>query len=153
MKKQNVLSLFLIISLIAGLVQVCTISASAYDNTYEINSGSVTVSASGNYYISGTDSSTANGITVAENISGSVYIALDVVAISSSSDCAFSIGSGSTVYLTLLETNSLTSGPDFSGLNLPSGAALIITSGSTGSLTAQGGPIGADIGGGQGGAG
>lgn len=148
MKKQKVLSLFLVISLIAGLLPVLTISAAAYDSSYDIDSGSVSISIPGNYYISGTGSPTTNSITIAGSISGSVYITLEGVAINKSSNgCAFSIGSGSTVYLTLTGTNSLISGDSKPGLRLPGGAYLIITSDSTGSLTANGGYNSCGIGG------
>jgi hypothetical protein len=55
--------------------------------------------------------------------------------------------SGATVNLTLLGTNTLKSGEDKAGLQVPSGATLEITAASTGSLTATGATGAAGIGG------
>ena len=145
MKKQKLLPLILVIALMTGFLPVDTAYADSYDNTYDINSGSVSISVPGNYLISGTGTSTANGISVANGL-GKVSITLENVAVNKSGR-AFSIGSGTTVYLTLLGTNSLAGGDHNSCLDLPSGASLIITSVSTGSMTAKGGENGVGIGG------
>lgn len=81
--------------------------------------------------------------TIAVN-SGTANITLSNVSIdvSSTSGCAFSIGFGSTVNLTLSGTNSLTSGSNYAGLNVPSGATLYINKESSDTddkLTATGG--------------
>ncbi len=83
-------------------------------------------------------------------------ITLDNVNISTGSTCPFSIGSGSTVNLTLSGTNSLdASGGSNPGLGVPEGAALNICAYNiSDSLTANGGSGGngggAGIGGGPG---
>lgn len=66
----------------------------------------------------------------------------------SDSTCAFDM-TGATVNLTLAGENTLKSGNECAGLQVPDGAALIITEESTGSLTASG-DEGAGIGGGNG---
>lgn len=96
------------------------------------------------YVINGSSTSTANGITVSG--SGTVNITLNSVIISSSG-CSFAIGSGVTVNLTLIGSNTLTSDVAYAGLSVPRGAVLNITSDSTGSINAHSGRYGAGIGG------
>ena len=68
--------------------------------------------------------------------------------------CAFSVGSGTSVNLTLSGTNTLKSGYYYAGLAVPGGAALTITAASSdGELYATGGEHGAGIGGGDAGTG
>ena len=64
------------------------------------------------------------------------------------SACAFSIASNATVSLNLRGGNTLFSGSDCAGLQVPQGATLVIATNSTGSLSATGGRHGAGIGGG-----
>ena len=66
---------------------------------------------------------------------------------------AFSIESDAEVNLTLVGTNTLTSGDCCAGLQVPKGATLTIEKASSGSLTAAGGYYGAGIGGSTGKAG
>jgi len=115
-----------------------------YGADYNINSGNVIIPA-------GTDSHTITGtstgftIVVPSGYTGT--ITLDNVNISVT-NCAFSIGIGSTVTLILVGDNFLTSGNSYAGLTVPTGATLIIEG--DGSLTAKGGNGAANNGGGAG---
>lgn len=75
-------------------------------------------------------SSTANPVNISLQ-----DVSIDVSAISDA--CAFDIKGGSTVSLTLSGANTLSSGYNRAGLNVPSGATLIIDG--DGTLTANGG--------------
>lgn len=139
--------------------------------TYDISRGYITISAgtnSGTIKVAYGDSKVADNIsstrsiiitgtvapifsipltvTVAPNL-GTINITLENVNINISGACPFSIGSGSTVYLTLLGKNTLKTRTAFAGLDVPSGAGLDITASSTGSLTATGGINSQGIGG------
>jgi len=96
-----------------------------------------------------TGSTTTNRIIV----TGNADITLDSVNIDMSGKyfhCPFEI-KNAYVNLTLIGNNTLTGGPATPGLAVSSGATLVITSESSGSLAATGGPGGAGIGGGSGG--
>lgn len=96
-------------------------------------------------------SATTNTITVQGSISGTVKITLDNVSLDASATadaCAFSIGTGSSVSLTLTGDSTLISGSTQAGVGVPTGSTLIITAASTGKLTVtgQGAGIGGDKG-------
>ena len=121
-----------------------------------IEDGPVTITDCGSncsgHTITGTGTSTGNTITVT---GGTHDITLQDVNIDVSTQrgaAAFSISTsisgGSEVYLTLNGVNTLQSGWDRAGLEVPGGTALVITKNSTGSLDATGGTYGAGIGGG-----
>lgn len=65
------------------------------------------------------------------------------------SGCAFALENDAVVNLTLAGTNSLKSGADYAGLQVPEGAEITINGSGDASLTAQGGSQGAGIGGGK----
>lgn len=117
--------------------------------TYDVGAGSVTITNNGNYIITG--STLSNTITVATGIQAN--ITLLNVSVVLSNGCAFHIGEGSSVSLTLLGkgTNTFSSCADHAGIHLASNSILSIVSNSTAMLAAQGGAGGAGIGGGQGG--
>ncbi len=105
------------------------------------------------HIITGTGTSTTNTITV---LNGTHDITLRDVNIEISwpdSIAAFSIAAGATVNLTLNGENTLISGVGYAGLQVPDGAALVITKDSNGSLDTRGEGGGAGIGGGKGSAG
>ncbi|MEN6312953.1 MAG: YDG domain-containing protein [Clostridiaceae bacterium] len=151
--KHRGLSIMLTFAMLACLLLVTTIPASAaYTAEYNIESGNVSISSSGSYRIYGTSNQTAYTITVGGSITAD--ITLDGVNISASG-CAFSISTGSTVNLTLTNSNTLLSSSGYAGLQVPSGASLTITETSTGSLSASSASsssntAGAGIGGGNG---
>ena len=122
---------------------------SAVNNTVlVVSNGNVTITQAGDYTVMGT--TTENTITVNPNISGDVNLTLDGVSIDVSSidnKTALSVGTGSTVNLTLTGVNTLKSGAGRAGVQFPSGAILVITEESAGSLNATGGNNGAGIGG------
>ena len=117
--------------------------------TYDVGAGSVVITNSGNYIITG--STMTNTITVATGLQAN--ITLLNVSVVLSNGCAFHIGDGSIVNLMLLGkgTNSFTSCADHAGIHLASNSVLAIVSNSMATLIAQGGAGGAGIGGGQGG--
>ncbi len=106
--------------------------------TNDVSYGSIAITEAGSYKLQGV--TTANTISAAPNITGAVNatinnVSIDVSAVNNA--CAFSIGTGSTVNLTLSGTNTLKSSPHKAGLSAPSGAVLNLTAGSTAdSLTA-----------------
>ena len=116
---------------------------------YDVGAASVTLTNNGNYIITG--STFSNSITVATGMQAN--ITLLNVSVVLSNGCAFHIGEGASVSLTLLGngTNFFTSCADHAGIHLASNSVLSILSNSTATLTAQGGTGGAGIGGGQGG--
>ena len=141
-----------------------TISAGSTDSVVDVTygAGQTTVEGVPDTAIVITDSTYSTavatyGVTVDTNIPDAVGITMENVNIDSGA--AFSIGTGSTVDLTLVGTNTLTSsGAGNAGLGVPSGATLVVTAASTGSLAATGGGGGtggggAGIGGGNGGGG
>ena len=118
--------------------------------TYDVGVGSVLITNSGNYIITG--STASNTIAVETGIQAN--ITLINVSVVLSNGCAFHMGAGSEVNLTLLGTgtNRFTSCADHAGIHLAPDSTLSITSNSTATLIAQGGSGGAGIGGGLGGA-
>ncbi len=115
-----------------------------------VTDGSIVITSAGGYVITG--STTVNSISVSNGIEGDIYITLEDVNIDVSAvdyACAFSVGEGSSVILTLKGTNTLKSGANTAGLAVPSTASLRIAEDSAGELTAVGGAIGAGIGGGN----
>ena len=85
--------------------------------------------------------------------SGTHNIILDGVKVELSDQegaCAFLMEDDTRVFLTLKNRNDLESGSGCAGIQVPSGAELIVTVDSTGSLHAKGGREGAGIGGGSG---
>ncbi len=113
-----------------------------------VTNGNITITEAGDYTVMGT--TTTNTITVNPNISGDVNLTLDGVSIDVSSidnKTALSVGAGSTLNLTLTGDNTLKSGVGRAGVQVPSGATLVIMEESDGSLNATGGNNGAGIGG------
>ena len=127
--KTKILSLLMAIIMVIGLMPV---SVWAVDNTFNISEGDITIAAGttagtlkvtygssdpqsttdnidSNQTITITGDPTSNKITVNSDIPDTINISLDNVSINIDTACAFSIGSGSIVNLTLLGTNTLTS--------------------------------------------
>jgi LPXTG-motif cell wall-anchored protein len=91
---------------------------------------------------------TDRAIAVSPGVTASVTLNNAKIDVSSIWDvCAFDM-TGATVALTLTGTNTLKSGDNRAGLEVPSGAELTVTAQSTGTLTATGGTTSAGIGGG-----
>ncbi len=124
-----------------------TIEDGTDDGTYKITYGAsetadnilhselITLTGSGN-----------NGITVSA-AACTVKIRLDGVAVNSP-DCALALTNGSKADITLSGSNSLTSGSNRAGLEVPAGTELTISGTDDDMLTAQGGAYAAGIGGG-----
>jgi hypothetical protein len=108
----------------------------------------LTISGSGDYYIAplNSDSSLAKQI-VALSDAGIVLEDVNLDLSAADDAAAFEI-QGASVNLTLLGTNTLKSGKNKAGLQVPEGSSLTITAASSGSLEAEGGEYGAGIGGG-----
>jgi hypothetical protein len=123
-----------------------TAGGSAWAQSFNINDGSVTITADGTYTITGTGTETGNSIKVNSGVTAD--ITLENVNISRSD--AFDMA-GATVNLVLVGTNILKSGKNKAGLHVPAGATLTIDG--SGTLNATGGDWGAGIGGNVSGAG
>lgn len=134
-----------------------TTADAAVAAVYSIENDCVVISKAGNYIINGTGSSTANAITISDGIKGVINITLNNVNIDASTTtggCAFKIGNGAKVNLTLCGSSTLKSGNCNAGLSAETNTMLTISEDSTtdaiDSLTAIGGENGAGIGGGYG---
>lgn len=141
-------SLFVFFSGMVNLLEAGSVS---------IEAGSVTITdddgpSCPGHIITGTRTSTTNTITIER---GHHNITLQDVNIDvrAMGGAAFSIASGATVELTLEGTNTLKSFSSRAGLEVPSGATLVITQASDGSSLSATSTYGAGIGGGNGGAG
>jgi hypothetical protein len=123
-------------------------------SAYTYSGGVLTITGNGSYTIgmrSGI-SSTVERIVVSSGVEADITLSDVNINVSSINNaCAFDM-TGATVNLTLVGNNVLISGENRAGLQTPNGSTLVITDGSTGSLTATG-SNGAGIGGGWNGAG
>ncbi len=117
----------------AGTYKV-TSGASVLDNIPQSQVITITGSGSNNVTISATD--------------GTVKILLDNASISSAVNSAFAVTGTSKVELTISGVNSITSGNNRAGLEVPTGTELTILGKDSDKLTAQGGYYAAGIGGG-----
>ena len=140
MKKTGTLIKSLTMAIALMLMPVFSQVAMAAD--YNINSGNVTINASGTHTITGTGAQTANRIVVQTGLT--VNITMTNVHIVNTTNCAFEIQGNSVVNLTIEGTNILTSGNNgnfgHAGIEVPTGATLTISgSGPNPELTARGG--------------
>jgi len=114
------------------------------DSSYS-NAGILTITGDGNYTIgmrSGITNTVTNRIVVAPDVNADITLSnIDIYAVT---DSALYM-TGATVRLTLVGENVLRGGRIWSGIEVPSGATLVVTEDSIGSLTAIGGE-GAGIG-------
>ncbi len=101
--------------------------------------------------LSGTNTAGKVQVAVSQGVTSEVTLSNLTLVAASDNQCAFLLGSGAAVSLTLAGTNTLSSGSGRAGLNVPSNASLSITNApgdDTAALTATGGSYGAGIGGG-----
>ncbi|HEX3040144.1 MAG TPA: hypothetical protein VHP54_07620, partial [Caproiciproducens sp.] len=150
------MSIVLTVCMILTIMPVNYAAAATVTETKNVTSADVTISdASKNYIITGGTSETPakHSVVVSPNL-GTVNITLKDVNIAFDTTpvgCAFSIGAGTTVNLTLSGNSVLTSNGTFAGLHVPEGAVLNITAPDTNStLGATGNGSGAGIGGNSG---
>lgn len=147
-----------ILSLVLALVMVLTsltvfpLTASAANaSSYDISSASVTIDDSCGNNCAGhtiTGTTTSNTVTVSGGTHNITITNLNInVTTAADYTSAFAISSGASVNLTLNGTNVLKSGERAAGLQVPSGATLVITKESSGGIEAVGGTSGAGIGG------
>jgi hypothetical protein len=107
----------------------------------------LTISGNGPYSISGSSTSVRIQVTAQETQITLRDLNIDVSGVSDAA--AFELaGTNTTVNLTLAGTNTLKSGDNKAGIQVPSDRTLVITEASTGSLAVTGGSSGAGIGGG-----
>ncbi|WP_162840461.1 Ig-like domain-containing protein, partial [Acetanaerobacterium elongatum] len=114
---------------------------------YTFSGNTVNINEAGSYCILGETAS--NHIKISNAITADITLSdasIDVSGIPNS--CAFDM-TGATVNLALTGSNTLASGENCAGLQVPIGAVLKIVEGSTGSLSASGGVNGSGIGGGS----
>ena len=159
-----------ILAVLMALLLAVGMPLTALAETYDLNEGSVTIDANetgqtvtqnevsnqdSNPVITSGGDKTSNTITVNTN-GGNANVTLDNVNINSDG-AAMEVnrGEGTTVTVELDGTNTLQSGEDYAGLQTSGEGALVIqdANGKEGSLTANGGFLGAGIGGGIGRAG
>ncbi len=114
---------------------------------YSFASGILTITVNGAYLIT-TEGTIVTDRTIKIDSGVVANITLNNVNIddSAGTKCAFDM-SGATVLLTLLGENTLESGDDHAGLEVPTGSSLTVSGTSTGKLTAKGGCSSAGIGG------
>ena len=122
-----------------------TVTGGSSPADWEFSAGVLTIKSGTPVTIANTTPSTptTHCIVVQSGITAS--ITLNGVNVRTNFTCAFDM-TGATVYLTLAGTNTLESGLNSAGLQVPAGATLFISG--TGALTAKGGQFGAGIGGG-----
>ena len=154
-----------ILAVLMALLLAVGMPLTALAETYDLNEGSVTIDANetgqtvtqnevsnqdSNPVITSGGDKTSNTITVNTN-GGNANVTLDNVNINSDG-AAMEVnrGEGTTVTVELDGTNTLQSGEDYAGLQTSGEGALVIqdANGKEGSLTANGGFLGAGIGGG-----
>jgi len=125
-----------------------TLSSPSSGTGYTYSAGILSITADGSYWIT-TESTTVTDRCIVVNSGVVANITLNNVTIdvSSGTQCTFDI-SGATVSLTVLGENTLKSGDDHAGLEVPSGSSLTVSAASTGKLTVVGGSSSAGIGGG-----
>ena len=99
------------------------------------------------HIITGTGTSTTNTITVESGTHDITLRDVNIDVSGQNDTAAFSIADGAAVNLTLNGENTLKSGKNCAGLQVPGGAVLVITKDSKGSLTATGALEGTGIGG------
>lgn len=142
---RRILSIVLTVALMVGLMPNNVLTARAATTAHDISTGSLEISSDGDYTITGDGNTTSNTITIKSNVTANVI--LSNVSISSS-NTPIDIETGATLNLTLLRENTLTSNTgENAALHVPTGAKLVITDESTGSLNATGGHRSAGIGG------
>ena len=159
--KTKLLRLLIVMTISVTALFALGMTASAATE-YNINEGSVTISADGDYIISGTGEATTNTITVESGIIANITLAGVNIDTSSTGDyntdeaglAAFKIadGSGGNVTITLKEgtVNTLKSGVYCAGLQKNGGTTSgRLTIGGTGILNATGGVNGAGVGSGN----
>lgn len=123
--------------------------------TYDISTGSVTISADGDYTITGSAAAVANTITVKSGVSANITLSnvnIDVSGTEKAAAFKIEDNSAGNVTVILEGENTLKSGKYCAGLQ-KSGMSGSLTIQGSGSLTATGGDAGAGIGGGDLGAG
>jgi len=134
------IKLLVILSFFLACIIPVTVQSQGTPTNPEIrtlgNNTLITISANGYYEITGTGAGTAR-VVVNQNLNN-VNIFLNNATITpTGSACAFTINNGTTVNMTLLGANILTSGPAFAGLYVNETATLIING--VGKLTVTGG--------------
>lgn len=117
-------------------------------DAYDFGSTTDIANASNSYVITQTDSETPTTNTITVQDDADVSITLENINISTST-CAFGISAGSKVALTLSGANSLQSGSDRAGLEVPEGAELVVSGSAADTLNVNGGDYAAGIGGGR----
>ena len=176
--KKRLWYLVLCVLFLSTLVPVTARAASDPGTyTFDVSEGSITIGAgtdsgtlkvtygasstksdniAGTQVITFIGTTTANTVTVASGVTANLTLSGVDISLPSTGGCAFELQGASAVNLTLTGTNSLVSGADYAGLQVPENAMLTIDG--TGSLSAASsyvstlGTQGAGIGGGKNGA-
>ena len=121
--------------------------------TYNSQTGVLTFHGSGNFMVSGTNTAGKARIVIPNGVTNTVRVWNLNLQVPGDDKCIFALGTNACVSLILKGTNTLASGKDRAGIEVPKGASLSITSAAADEadmLTATGGQYGAGIGGGNG---
>ena len=122
--------------------------------TYDSQTGVLTFHGSGNFMVSGTNTAGKARIIIPNGVTNTVRFWNLNLQAPGDDKCIFALGTNACVSLILKGTNTLASGLNRAGIEVPKGASLSITSATADEadmLTATGGQYGAGIGGGNGG--
>jgi len=123
---------------------------------YDAATRTVSLTGAGPFTLSGINERGLVRVLVPDNTVNTVTLSNLTLRATDGGQCAFALEAGANVSLVLAGANTLASGDNRAGLEVPAGASLAITNapgGNAGSLTATGGDNGAGIGGGNNGGG
>jgi hypothetical protein len=121
--------------------------------TYNSQTGDITFHGSGNFMVSGSNVAGKARIIIPNGVTNTVRFWNLTLRVTNDNQCIFALGTNACVSLFLKGTNTLASGQNRAGIEVPAGASLLITNSSVNAadaLTAIGGENGAGIGGGNG---
>ena len=131
-------------------------AASSYGTGWAYVSGTLTLSGAGAFTLSGTNTAGKVRVVVPADVTNAVTLSDLTLQTTGGGQCAFALEQNADVSFFLAGANTLASGQNRAGLEVPTGASVSITnapSDAAGTLTVTGGAFGAGVGGGKEGAG
>ncbi|MCL2455970.1 MAG: InlB B-repeat-containing protein, partial [Defluviitaleaceae bacterium] len=142
---KRIISVFIAVLMVLGLVPIAPPVLVRANTVHNIQTGNVTITASGDHTINGTGTATTNRIVVNSGVTANITLNNVNVDVNATTNAIAFDMAGATVNLTLEGANTLRSGNNRAGIHAPSGSTLTIDG--TGELTARGGTSAAGIGG------
>lgn len=132
-------------------IDLATLNESDSGSGYSYVSGLLTITGEGPFTITTSSAVSGRGILV-DTAGTTALITLQDVSISNTgaNACALALTDGSSAAVTVVGSNTLTSGQDRAGLNVPAGAEVTISGSLADSLTVTGGRWSAGLGGNNG---